>query len=133
MIITFISTWQALVWLLAALLALTLYVWKVRPVLAARPEFHEFYELADTRWKRIYAWLKLRWDVSVSAAIMAAPSIWNGVLDAIIWVSINLADVLPAIAGLDLSSLLLSPRTETIIRLLAAVLPFVREKWFMDK
>lgn len=132
MTITFISFWQALVWMLAALLALSLYLWKVRPMLADRPEFREFYALADTRWQRLYAWLKIRWDLSVGAAIMVLPSLWNGILDAIIWLSINLADVLPALAGLDLSALLLPPRWEAAIRIAAAILPLFRE-WLIKK
>jgi hypothetical protein len=129
MTITFISTFQALIWLLAALLALTLYVWKVRPYLAARPEFHEFYALADTQRQRVYAWLKIRWDLSIGAVVMALPSLWNGALDLMIALSLLLADMLPAVAGLDLSALLLPGWLETLIRVAGALIPIIRARY----
>lgn len=129
MTITFINTYQALIWLLAALLALSLYFWKVRPYLAQRPEFHKFYELADTRWRRIFAWLRIRWDLSAGAVIMALPSIWNGILDFIVFVSLTLADLLPALAGVDLSDWLLPNWLVTSIRVGGAVIPVIRARW----
>jgi hypothetical protein len=127
--ITFISSYQAVIWLLAALTALALYLWRVRPYLAARPEFHEFYALADTRWRRVYAWLKIRWDLSVGAIVMALPSLWNGALDLLIALSLLLADIVPALAGLDLSALLLPGWLETVIRVAGALIPIIRARF----
>lgn len=132
MTITFISTFQALIWLLTAIGALSLYMWKVRPYLAQRPEFHQWYTLADSYWARWWAWLKIRWDLTVAALVMAAPSLWNGALDAGIWLSITLADAIPVLAGMDLSALLLPSWVETAIRLGGGLIPIIRAR-FMDK
>ena len=129
MTITFISTWQALIWALAAIAALCIYMWKVRPYLAQRIEFHQFYALADTRWQRVYAWLKIRWDLSIGAIVMASPSLWNGALDLLVGLSLLLADIVPALAGLDLSVLLLPGWLETSIRLGGALIPIVRARF----
>lgn len=129
MAITFISLWQAGVWLSAAGFALALYLWKVRPYLARRPEFHQFYALADTRWRRVYVWLRIRWDLAAGAVVMALPSIWNGALDLAIAFSLVLADMLPALAGLDLSALLLPGWLETTIRVGGALIPIVRARF----
>lgn len=126
MTITFISQMQALVWALAVIVALSLYMWKVRPYLAQRPEFHEFYELADTRWARLWEWLKIRWDMAIGALVMALPSLWNGLLDLIIFLGMVAGDALPALAGLDLSALLLPNWLETVIRVGGALVPIIR-------
>lgn len=129
MTITFISTTQALVWALAAIVALSLYMWKVRPYLAERPEFHEFYELADARWARLWAWIKIRWDMALAALLMASPSLWNGLLDLIIWLGMVLGDVLPVLATLDLSDMLLPKWFEIGIRIGAAFVPLARARY----
>lgn len=132
MTITFISYGQAAIWSLAAIGAVGVYVWAVRPYLARRPEFHQFYDLADTRYRRILAWLKIRWDLALGAVVMAAPTLWNGGLDALIWLSLLLADAIPVLAGLDLSALLLPGWLDTAIRIAGGLIPVVRAR-MMDK
>lgn len=128
MTLTFISFQQAVIWLLTTALALCLYLWKVRPYLERRPEFSKFYALSNSWWKRVYVWLKIRWDLAVGAIIMALPALWNGILDGIIWLSLHAADFLPALAGADLSNLVLPKWVETSIRLGGAAVPIIRAK-----
>lgn len=126
MTITFINMNRAIITVLVLALIFALYAWQVRPMLRRRPEFNGFFDYADTRWQRIGIWIKLRWDVVAAGAVALFPILWNGALDAIVGVSILGADLLPAIAGIDLSELVMAPWLKTSIQIGAAVLPVIR-------
>lgn len=120
MSITWISPYQVLVWWLVTLLVLVLYMWKVRPLIADRPEFKYFFS-----WT---IWFKERWDVTLAMVIAALPSVWNGLMDLIIFISLTVSDALPAIAGMDLSAWVLPSWAETAIRVSAVVVPIIRAR-----
>lgn len=124
MSITFISTHQAVVWLLVTISTVCFYVLLVRPRIKDRPEFIKFRGNA-------LGWLKVRWDMVTAGFIVALPSIWNGALDVIVFLSQTLGDLLPAIAGVDLSAFILPEWLTTSIRLGAAIMPIVRR--YVDK
>lgn len=124
MTLTSISLGRLLFTALVLSLVAAIYVYWVRPRL--QNQFADFYSLADGFWGRLWRWCKTRWDVAWAVVIAAFPILWNGVLDAAIAVSLLLADVLPAIAGLDLSTLVLPPWLKTMIQIGAAVLPAIR-------
>jgi hypothetical protein len=126
--ITFISFDRALLTVLFFGIALVLYAWKVRPYLHNRPEFKGFYDDADTRWQRAWIWCRQRWDIVAAAIIALAPIIWNGALDAIIAASLLLADLLPALSGLDLSGLVMPAWLKTTIQVGGAIVPVIRSR-----
>jgi hypothetical protein len=119
MSITFISTHQAMVWLLVTISTLCFYVLLVRPRIKDRPEFIAFRG-------NVLGWLKVRWDMVAAGALVSLPSIWNGALDAMVFLSQLLGDMLPAVAGIDLSAFILPDWLTTSIRLGAAVMPILR-------
>lgn len=122
--ITFISKSQAVVWLLVTSATLLFYFLLVRPRIKDHPDFIRFRGNA-------LAWLKMRWDMVAAGVVVTLPSLWNGALDIIILLSRVLSDALPALAGLDLSALVLPGWLETGIRVGAALLPVARR--YFDK
>jgi hypothetical protein len=124
--ITFISTYRFLITLLIIVVIMSLYAWKVRPYLRTKPGFSVLYMRADGFWAALWAWLKVRWDIASAAFIALLPILWNGILDLLIAVSLVLADVLPAVAGLDLSALVMPAWLKTSIQVGAALLPVLR-------
>ncbi len=119
--ITFISTERAIITVLFLALSLCIYFWKVRPFLKARPEFHDFYYLADTLWTRVWEWVKIRWGIVWAAVLAATPIVWNGGLDTIIAVSRMASD-----GTLDLSWLVMAPWLKTVIQLTSVTLPIIQ-------
>lgn len=119
--LTFISPMGALVSGLILTLLVCIYFWKVRPYLETRAEFHDFYDLADSFWSRVWEWLKIRWGLVWGAIVAAAPMVWNGGLDAL--VAINLA---VSNGGLDLSWLVIPPWLKSIIQLGSVLLPIIQ-------
>lgn len=123
---TFISADRLLITVALFAAGLSIYFWKVRPFLRHRPEFDWFYTRADSFWAAVGTWLKVRWDIAVAAALAAFPILWNGALDGIVAISLFLGDALPALAGIDLSALVLAPWLKTTIQVGAALVPAVR-------
>lgn len=132
MTITFITLSQAALWAAVTIIAVWVYVKYVRPKLMQRQDFFEFYRLADTQLSRLYEWIKIRWDVALAGVLASLPSVWNGILDGIIYLSIHLADVLPAIAGADLSGLVIPEGWQIALRISAAVVPVIRMKMMSE-
>lgn len=126
--ITFISIDRALLTFFFFLISLAIYTWQVRPYLRNRPEFKGFYDDADTRWQKLRAWVRQRWDIVAAAAVALLPIIWNGALDGVIAVSLLLADIIPAVAGLDLSEWVMPAWVKTSIQVGGAVIPVIRSR-----
>ena len=124
MTITALNLHQAAILVLLFALTLILYAWKVRPYLAARPEFHNAFKRADTFWAGAWAWLKIRWDLTVAGIVAAAPTVWNGGLDLIVAVS----DIVPLLHGVDLSWLVVPGWVRGGAQLLAISLPVIRAR-----
>lgn len=123
--VTFISKHQAIIWLLVTIATLLFYILLVRPRIKDRPEFIAFRG-------NVLGWLKARWDMVSAGIIVALPSVWNGALDAIVFLTRLLSDLLPAVAGVDLSSLVLPDWFMTSVRLGAAGLPIIRRFFLKD-
>lgn len=123
MSITFISWPQAVVWLLVTIATVLFYVLLVRPRIKDRPEFIAFRG-------NMLGWLKVRWDMLAAGVIVSLPSIWNGTLDALVFLSDVLSDLLPAVAGLDLSAYILPDWFMTSVRLGAVIVPIIRRYLF---
>jgi hypothetical protein len=131
--ITFISTQRFVITGFCLTLVIVLYFWQVRPILAKRPEFYSFYHESEAFWQRKFEWMKVRWDLMVAAFMAMLPLLWNGLLDATIAISHLLADLLPAVAGLDLSELIMPAWLKTTIQIGAAVLPPLRAHFLTKK
>lgn len=123
MSITFISQSQAIVWLLAAISTLAFYILLVRPRIKHHPEFVRIRG-------NVLGWLKVRWDMATSAALMALPSIWNLLLDGVVALSLLVEQLTPALAGVDMSFLVVPEWLSTWVRILAISLPIVRRVFF---
>jgi hypothetical protein len=95
----------------ALVVALCAYVFLVRPYLQKRPEFHEFYNLADGFWQRVGTWIKIRWDMAVAAIAIVAPEI---------------PDLLTQLQAMDLASFSPSETWKTIAKVVGIALPFLR-------
>jgi len=117
--ITFISKPQTVIWILVTVATLIFYFLMVRPRIKDRPEFQQFRGA-------VLSWLRVRWDVVTAGMIVSFPSLWNGALDAAVLTSQVLGDLLPAIAGVDLSAYILPDWVTTSIRLGAAAMPVIR-------
>lgn len=131
--ITFISFERALITGLALMLAFALYAWKVRPILRQRPEFDWFYVRVDSYWRSLGAWLKVRWDIAAAAFLAALPILWNGALDAIVALSLFLGEALPAVAGIDLSGVVMPAWLKTTIQVGGALVPAFRAAFIKKK
>jgi hypothetical protein len=130
MTFTFISVHQAILWAFVTIVALWFYIRMVRPKLLQYRNFQEIAQLRGTLTKRVYTWIKMRWDIAVAGVVVVSPSIWNGFLDAIIWLSLHATELLPAFQGADLSGLIMPKWLETSIRLGAPMAPIVRS-WLL--
>lgn len=73
------------------------------------------------------AWLKARWDWAIAALLALAPVVWSVGLDTIVIAANLLANIVPAIAGLDLSSLMLTDQHKVMIQAAALVVPPIRD------
>lgn len=131
--ITFISQYQVVLTLLVLGGAATIYFWKVRPILAQRPEFHDAFERNEKRLLATGAWLKERWDMTLAVIIAMAPIVWNGALDAIVAISLGLADILPALNGMDLSRLLLPDWFKAWLPVASTAIPAIRAAYLKRK
>ena len=118
-----LTLWTFTIAVLVVILAVAVHYWLMnrRNVLG-----DSFTDLADTFWARIWAWLKMRWDLTVAAIIAAAPTVWSAGLDTVVIVANLMADVLPGVAGLDLSFLIMPDWLRAAIPIGAAVLPPMR-------
>jgi hypothetical protein len=117
--ITFISKPQAFIWLMVTISTVAFYFLFVRPKIKDRPEFIAFRG-------NVVGWLKARWDIVAAGFLATLPSAWNGLLDIIVFASNALADVLPALAGADLSGIILPEWLMTTIRIGAVLMPIIR-------
>jgi len=86
-------------------------------------------DVADSFWARTWAWIKKRWDFAVALVIAVAPVVWSTGLDIIVIAANMLAGVLPAVAGIDLSALMISDTHKAYIQLGAALLPPLRDAY----
>ena len=133
MTITFISLFQFTVWILATILAVSLYFWLVRPHLMDQEEGREAIDFIDGKLARLWAWIKTRWDVALAAFLAALPSLWNGSLDFIILICRHATDVFPALASADLSGVVMPDWLQSTIRIGGALSPLVRKWLFVDE
>lgn len=122
MSITFISLNRLAITAVVLAVAVILYFWRVRPILAQYPRFHDAFERNDTRFAGVVCWLKERWDIATAFLIALTPILWNGSLDLIVAVS----NILPMVSGVDLSGALMPAWLKTTIQILGALLPVIR-------
>lgn len=119
-----LTLWTTAITVLAIVLAYALHRWigVRREVLGER-----WADLADTFWGRVWTWAKDRWDFTVAAVVALAPVVWSAGLDTIIIVANAFSNIIPAVAGLDLSSLMISDAHKAYIQIAAALLPPLRD------
>lgn len=77
--------------------------------------------------EKLLVWAKARWDFTAAALIALAPVLWSAGLDSIVIVANLLANVFPAIAGVDLSKLMIPDNVRTYIQIGAVALPPLRD------
>ncbi len=116
---TFITYWQAFFTLVTLGCGIAIYFLYVRPSAEGIKGFHGF----DGKIK---SWLKARWDVVSAFAIAIAPILWNGALDGVIFLSLLLEQFLPALAGADLSKLVIPDWIKDWIPMAATLVPAIR-------
>lgn len=124
--ITFITLTQALL----TATVLTFVVWAyfrwVRPEIEDTWAFHGFHG-------KVVPWLKARWDIVASFVVAMAPIVWNGGLDLIIFLALLLADVVPVLAGMDLSALVIPAEYKIWIQIAGAIITPARALWLQRK
>lgn len=115
-----LSIWAFVVTLMLLVLTYALHRWFGIPR-------ERLVSLRDSLMSRAWEWIKARWDFAVAAFMVVAPLVWSAGLDFIVIVANLSAGILPAVAGLDLSSLMISDKVRTGIQLAAIVLPPLRD------
>lgn len=120
---TFIS-WGLLATVVGAGLAAFIYFRLVREnVRQSHPEFEQTFQRHDRWIAGAWAWMKVRWDVTAGVVLAALPTLWNAVLDLSVLLAGVLAEVLPAVSGLDLSTIVMPDGLRSIISIAGAVGP----------
>lgn len=71
--------------------------------------------------------IRKRWDWAVAAVIALAPVLWSVAIDVIVIGANLLANVVPAVAGVDLSALMLTDFHKALIQVSALALPPLRD------
>lgn len=84
-------------------------------------------ERYQARRAGIKAWIKEKWDWAAAAVITLAPVVWSFGLDAIVFTANFLANIIPALAGVDLSFLMISPEIRMGIQAGGVLLPLIRD------
>lgn len=82
---------------------------------------------ADGFWEWLWIKAKARWDVTVAAVIAIAPVAWSVGLDTIVIIANLMANIVPALSGIDLSNLMISPEVRTVIQLVGLAAPPLRD------
>lgn len=119
-----LTLWTTILTVLVIVLAYALHRW-----IGVRREVlgEHWTDLADSFWARVWTWAKTRWDVTVAAVIALAPVVWSAGLDTIVIAANLLANIVPAVAGLDLSALMIPDHVKTIIQIGGALIPPLRD------
>jgi len=86
----------------------------VRPVLRKRPEFDQFYDLSESFFGRVWAWIKIRWDIALAMVAVIAPEI---------------PQLLTELSVLDLSALIPGEVGKRIAQLLTLLATLSRAFW----
>lgn len=108
-------TWQLVFWTLLVLVgAYALHMW-----IGVRRSGDQ----SVTFWGTV----KKRWDLTIAFVIAAAPVAWSAILDTVVIVANFLANVFPALSGVDLSVLMLSDQHKALIQLGALLMPILRD------
>lgn len=123
MSITFISVEQFIIAVLLLALTICLYFWQVQPRIVNAPGFDA------SKWT---PWLKARWDVAAAFVVAILPMLWNGGLDLIVWISLILDQLSPALHGVDLSGFIIPERWKAGMQIAAVLLPPVRA-WIIKR